>query len=91
MFTFDKNHFYKISFQIKIQIAGHTDNVGSYKANIRLSKNRAQRVTNYLIEKGIEEDRIVAVGYGSSRPIASNETDEGKAENRRVEVVILKD
>ncbi len=69
-----------------ISLAGHTDSEGSESDNLMLSKNRAQAVKNYLIEKGISEDRITSTGYGEMRPVDSNETAEGRAKNRRVEM-----
>jgi outer membrane protein OmpA-like peptidoglycan-associated protein len=74
---------------IKIEIAGHTDAVGSDTDNMELSKNRANSVLKYLVGKGITSDRIVAKGYGESKFIAPNTTEEGKQLNRRVEFVIL--
>ena len=74
---------------IKIEIAGHTDAVGSDVANMELSKNRANSVQKYLVGKGISSDRIVAKGYGETKFIAPNTTEEGKQLNRRVEFVIL--
>ena len=75
---------------IKIQINGHTDNVGTEKFNIRLSENRAKAVKNYLETKGISANRITCKGYGSSQPIATNYTQKGRNKNRRVEFKILK-
>ena len=69
----------------RIEIGGHTDNTGTDIRNKVLSKERADAVRNYLIKQGISEDRISAQGYASSRPIASNETEEGRALNRRTE------
>ena len=69
----------------RIRIAGHTDNVGNARANRRLSERRAQAVRDYLISRGIEDSRIEAVGYGAQRPVASNDTEEGRAQNRRIE------
>lgn len=74
---------------IKVEIAGHTDNVGGAASNLKLSQNRAQSVADYIIKKGIAKERIVAKGYGLSKPVASNATKEGKAQNRRVEFTIL--
>ena len=74
---------------IKLQVVGHTDSDGDAKANTRLSKRRATTVMNYLIRKGIEKDRVSAVGLGEDQPIASNDTEEGKDKNRRVEFVIV--
>lgn len=72
----------------KIEISGHTDNVGNKSYNISLSKDRADAVANYLISKGINKNRISTVGEGSSFPIASNASEEGRQENRRVEFVM---
>jgi peptidoglycan-binding protein ArfA len=74
---------------IRIELAGHTDNVGDASANIRLSKLRAVAVANYLIGKGIDEKRIVAVGYGSKEPIVDNFSEEDRIKNRRVELRVL--
>jgi len=73
----------------KVQIEGHTDNVGNANFNKRLSKQRAQSVVDYLVEAGVDAERLVAEGFGPEKPIASNDTDEGKAENRRVEFNII--
>ncbi len=70
-----------------IEISGHTDNVGGDKKNKRLSQQRADAVRAYLIAKGIDGSRITAVGYGDERPIASNDTPEGRQENRRIEAM----
>jgi len=72
-----------------IEIAGHTDNVGSHETNLKLSQDRAVAVKNYLISKGINKERVTAKGYADSLPIASNDTEEGKAKNRRTEVRII--
>ncbi len=75
--------------EVKVEVSGHTDNVGSASFNKRLSKQRALAVKNYLVSKGVEQDRIVAVGYGFEKPVASNDTPEGRQQNRRVELKIL--
>ena len=72
-----------------VQIEGHTDKIGNPALNKRLSQQRADEVRMYLINKGIEPERLVAVGYGSEQPIESNETTEGRAANRRVVFTIL--
>ena len=73
---------------LKVYVVGHTDNVGSFDANMKLSKDRAVAVTNLLISKhGIASSRLKAYGVSSLNPIASNKTEEGKAKNRRVELV----
>jgi OmpA-OmpF porin, OOP family len=73
----------------RIEIGGHTDNVGKPAANMTLSMNRAKSVMEYLISKGIASERLVAKGYGMSKPIEDNSTAEGRALNRRTEVTIL--
>jgi len=75
---------------IEIKISGHTDNIGSDEDNLILSQNRAKSVTDYFISKGIDATRMITQGYGESKPISSNETDEGRQQNRRVEFTILK-
>jgi outer membrane protein OmpA-like peptidoglycan-associated protein len=76
---------------IKIQINGHTDNVGDTGNNKALSEERAKAVYNYLATKGIEEGRLSYKGFGDTRPIATNDTDGGKKRNRRTDFIILKD
>jgi len=73
-----------------IDIAGHTDSLGGFDYNKRLSENRAKAVMDYLVNKGVDKERIVYHGYGSTVPIATNETEEGRQNNRRVEFVIQK-
>ncbi|MCB9233760.1 MAG: OmpA family protein [Bacteroidia bacterium] len=72
-----------------IELAGHTDNVGSDDYNQKLSENRAAAVKKYLTDKGIAPERIQSVGYGESRPVAANDTEPGRAQNRRTEVRIV--
>jgi OOP family OmpA-OmpF porin len=72
-----------------VEVAGHTDSDGAASANLGLSERRAYTVRDYLINGGIGEARLTARGYGESQPIANNDTTEGKAENRRVELRIL--
>ncbi|MCL2284413.1 MAG: OmpA family protein [Fibromonadales bacterium] len=72
----------------KIEIEGHTDNVGSAATNQKLSEQRANAVMQYLVERGVEQKQLKAVGYGLTKPIADNKTKEGKAKNRRVELII---
>jgi len=74
----------------KIEIAGHTDNIGTNEYNKTLSENRAAAVRNYLVSKGIPTNRFIVAGFGEDKPIASNSTTEGKAQNRRVELRLLK-
>jgi OmpA-OmpF porin, OOP family len=73
-----------------IEIGGHTDNVGKDEANQKLSQERADSVREYIVGKGIEPDRIQSKGYGETQPIQTNDTEEGRQANRRVEVKILK-
>ncbi|MCQ2345585.1 MAG: OmpA family protein [Paludibacteraceae bacterium] len=73
-----------------IEISGHTDNVGSETDNMILSRNRAESVKAYLVQHGCIETNILTTGYGESRPIADNHTDQGRAINRRVEVRFVK-
>jgi outer membrane protein OmpA-like peptidoglycan-associated protein len=72
----------------KFIVEGHTDSVGSEATNEELSNRRAQTVRDYLIDRGVPAEKIRAVGYGKSRPVADNATAEGRANNRRVEIVI---
>jgi OmpA-OmpF porin, OOP family len=69
----------------RIEISGHTDNVGNAQANKTLSEKRAQACRNYIVSKGIDKKRLDAVGFGDERPIAPNDTDEGRQKNRRIE------
>lgn len=75
--------------KMKIEIAAHTDNVGNDRSNMSLSQRRANSVRTYLEAKGIAKGRIFSKGYGEKEPKASNETEEGRASNRRVEVRVL--
>lgn len=75
---------------MEISIGGHTDNVGTAVTNNELSQARAQSVANYLVSKGISVDRLRVKGYGDTKPVASNNTDAGRQQNRRVEFTILK-
>jgi flagellar motor protein MotB/tetratricopeptide (TPR) repeat protein len=74
---------------VKIEISGHTDNVGSIEYNQTLSEKRAKSVVEYLINSSVGEDRITYKGYGFSQPVASNDTEEGRALNRRTELKII--
>ncbi len=73
----------------KIEIGGHTDNVGSDEANLTLSNNRAQSVVDYLVKKGIAVNRLTAKGYGETVPIATNDTEMGRSKNRRTEFRVI--
>ncbi|RMG87718.1 MAG: flagellar motor protein MotB [Bacteroidetes bacterium] len=81
--------FLKLHPNIKVEIAGHTDNTGDPEQNQALSQDRANAVMNYLIGKGINAAQMVAVGYGSTQPLDTNDTEEGRANNRRTEFKIL--
>lgn len=74
---------------VKVNIQGHSDNVGDDDANAKLSYLRAKEIADILVAKGIDKGRITYEGYGKSRPIANNESEGGKAQNRRVEVEFL--
>ena len=74
---------------IRVEVAGHTDSVGSEAYNQKLSERRAQAVVDYLVARGVDPKRLKAVGYGKDKPMASNATDAGRAENRRVELQIF--
>jgi OOP family OmpA-OmpF porin len=73
---------------VNIEIAGHTDADGEDGFNQALSEKRAQAVTDYLVKAGLPANRFTAIGYGSSQPLAGNDTDEGKAQNRRIDFVV---
>ena len=75
---------------LKIRVEGHTDNIGSEKYNLNLSKKRAESIKAYLVGKGIEESRITSMGHGFSKPRAGNDTKEGRALNRRAELIPVK-
>jgi outer membrane protein OmpA-like peptidoglycan-associated protein len=75
--------------EMRISVEGHTDNVGAEGANLTLSQRRAEAVRDYLVTKGISSARLEAVGYGPTKPIASNKTPSGKTKNRRTELRIL--
>lgn len=74
---------------IKVKISGHTDNVGTENYNKELSDARANAVVDYMVSKGIKKERLVPMGYGATMPLESNDTEEGKQKNRRVEAEIL--
>lgn len=75
--------------QTIVEVAGHTDSIGSDAVNQRLSEQRASAVGNYLIGQGLVRERFEIVGMGKNYPIASNDTDSGRAQNRRVEIRVL--
>ncbi len=105
LFEFDKaqllpggmNNIYRLAEFLKkhpernVIVEGHTDSMGSAKYNLGLSQRRAYAVRDALLRNGIQSNRIIAEGYGKNYPVASNETDAGRQQNRRVEVVILEE
>lgn len=72
----------------RVNIAGHTDSTGNADYNQRLSERRAESVGNYLAQSGVSRNRLRMTGYGQSQPVASNATEEGRAQNRRVEITL---
>jgi len=81
--------FLRLRNSIKISINGHTDNIGSESYNLGLSLDRANSVMNFLIKNGISYDRLSVNGYGKSRPISPNDTEQGRQLNRRIEIIIM--
>jgi outer membrane protein OmpA-like peptidoglycan-associated protein len=79
----------KENSHVRIRIVGHTDNTGSINFNNNLYLNRANSVRDALIEKGIGSERIIVEGKGSAEPVDTNDTEEGRSRNRRVEFEIL--
>ncbi len=75
--------------ELRLEISGHTDSIGNAEKNLVLSQGRADSVKKYLASKGVAEDRLTAIGYGSDHPVADNATKEGQAANRRIEFKIL--
>ncbi len=73
---------------LKMQVEGYTDNIGSDEYNQKLSEERADTVRGYLVQQGVQDNNITAQGYGKTRPIADNSTNSGRAQNRRVEMVV---
>ena len=86
------DNVYRMMFDnpgVSIELSGHTDNVGNARKNVDLSQERVEVVKQYLVDKGIQSDRITGKGYGGSKPIASNRTEETRRLNRRVEFKII--
>ena len=75
--------------QTVVEVAGHTDSVGTDAYNQKLSEQRANAVAGYLQSRGLNRDRFIVVGAGESRPVASNDTESGRAQNRRVEITLV--
>ena len=74
---------------IIIEIAGHTDSTGTKEFNLSLSKKRAESVASYLIQNGVSSKRIRTAGYGDTKPLANDSTEEGRRKNRRTEITII--
>jgi OOP family OmpA-OmpF porin len=74
----------------EVQLVGHTDNTGDAAANMKLSQDRASAVRDMLVNGGVDGNRIITAGYGQDKPVASNDTEEGRAKNRRTELVVTK-
>ncbi|MFK8082616.1 MAG: OmpA family protein [Granulosicoccus sp.] len=72
--------------QSRVRIEGHTDNTGPDTVNLRVSRERAAAVANFLMARGIPSDQLIVTGYGATQPIADNATDSGRAQNRRIEI-----
>jgi outer membrane protein OmpA-like peptidoglycan-associated protein len=73
---------------LRLQVEGHTDSIGTDEYNRRLSEQRAEAVRDYLVAQGISSEAITSSGFGKSEPVASNDTPEGRQQNRRVELVV---
>jgi len=81
--------FLKNNKEIRIEISGHTDDIGTDQVNLELSKKRAQSVMDYLKKTGIEATRLIAMGYGETKPVAKNDSEENRRKNRRIEWRVL--
>jgi outer membrane protein OmpA-like peptidoglycan-associated protein len=75
---------------LKISVVGHTDSTGDYNYNIQLSERRAKAMVDALVKNGVAANRLTAVGVGPQSPVAPNDTPEGRAQNRRVELVLIR-
>lgn len=73
---------------LNLAIEGHTDNIGSDEANMKLSQQRADTVHDFLVQQGLGADTVTAVGMGKTDPVADNSTNEGRQKNRRVEIIV---
>ncbi len=80
----------KVDPNLHIEIFGHTDNAGEESKNIQLSIKRAAAIGSYLINNGVRSSQVSSTGFGSSKPIVSNESPEGRKSNRRVEFILKK-
>ncbi len=85
-FLDDAAKVFEMNPSIRVEVQGNTDNIGSEKYNMKLSLERAKSVMQYLVNKGVAQSRLAVRGFGFSRPVATNDTDEGRALNRRVEL-----
>ena len=74
---------------LKVELSGHTDNQGTLEMNQKLSEDRAESVRTFLLGQGCYPEQLISIGYGYSRPIDTNNTEEGRAKNRRVEFKVL--
>jgi outer membrane protein OmpA-like peptidoglycan-associated protein len=81
--------FMKENPQVRVEVSGHTDNSGQASYNKQLSEKRAFSVYDYLLQKGIDKNRLLPKGYGSEKPIATNESEIGRQQNRRIEFKII--
>lgn len=86
--TLDRVAELLVSKNFSLKLAGHTDNTGSAELNMRLSKDRAESIKSYLVDKGVNASRVEATGYGKNQPIATNKTAAGRQKNRRVEFTL---
>ncbi len=75
---------------LRFEAAGHTDSIGNYQQNVKLSQSRADTVRQYLIDQGVSANRLTAKGYGPDKPVSNNSTASGRSQNRRVELVPLR-
>ena len=82
-------NYLKKNPKIKIHIEGHTDNISDDKHNLILSDNRAAKVYGYLVDRGVSSERLSYKGYGESKPISTNKTDQGRRQNRRTSFIII--
>jgi outer membrane protein OmpA-like peptidoglycan-associated protein len=82
--------FLKRNSKVRIELQGHTDNQGSALNDLELSQQRVDKIKSYLVSQGIKSNRVSGKGFGNTRPIASNNTEEERKLNRRVEFVIVK-
>jgi OOP family OmpA-OmpF porin len=78
----------RVNPKVRLAIEGHTDNTGTDEVNSRLSLDRANNVRQYLVAKGMDQTMITAAGFGSTQPVAPNDTEKNRQKNRRVEVII---